>query len=96
MVDWYPWLEKEYSTYRLLRGMSEDPNLGQPLYGQGGLDSFGLVDFIMHIEDALFRDYQRSLVLADHQGLASARSPFRTLPAMAAYLQARLEESLAS
>jgi len=47
----------------------------------------------MHIEDALFRDYQRSLVLADHQGLASARSPFRTLPAMAAYLQARLNES---
>ena len=93
MVDWYPWLEKEYRTYRLLRGMSEDPNLGQQLYGQGGLDSFGLVDFIMHIEDALFRDYQRSLVLADHQGLASARSPFRTLPAMAAYLQARLDES---
>jgi acyl carrier protein len=57
-----------------------------PLFGPGSpLDSLGLVGLIVDIEDAL-RDRGVDLELSDARAMSQARSPFRDVPALVAYI----------
>lgn len=61
-----------------------------PLYGPDGLlDSVGLVEFIMDVEDALRADCGLSITLADQRALSQRSSPFRSVSALADYVLSR-------
>jgi acyl carrier protein len=58
-----------------------------PLFGQGSsLDSLGLVGLLVDIEDA-FRDQGMDIELSDARAMSQARSPFRDVPSLVAYVE---------
>lgn len=63
------------------------------LFGRAGrLDSLGLVNLIVAVEQAAEDELAVSVVLADEKAMSQRTSPFRTVGALAAYVRARLEE----
>jgi len=63
------------------------------VFGSAGrLDSLGLVNLIVAIEQAVENELAVSVVLADEKAISQRSSPFRTVGALAAYVRARLEE----
>ena len=65
-----------------------------PLFGNGGpLDSLGLVNLIVAVEQAIEDELSVSVVLADEKAMSQRSSPFRTVGALAAYVRARLGET---
>ena len=57
-----------------------------PVFGAGSpLDSLGLVGLIVDIEDAL-RDRGVEVELSDARAMSQARSPFRDVPSLVAYV----------
>jgi len=63
------------------------------LFGRTGrLDSLGLVNLIVAVEQAAEDELAVSVVLADEKAMSQRTSPFRTVGALAAYVRARLEE----
>ena len=64
-----------------------------PLFGAGSpLDSLGLVTLIIDVEDAL-RDRGHDVMLSDEQAMSRSRSPFRSVPALVAYIEQRLNRT---
>lgn len=62
------------------------------VFGPGSpLDSLGLVGLLVDIEDAL-RDGGHDVSLSDSRAMSQARSPFRSVPTLVAYI----DELLAS
>jgi D-alanine--poly(phosphoribitol) ligase subunit 2 len=67
------------------------PALETPLFGSHGLlDSLGLVQLIVFIEDRLATEFGAALTLADDKALSEKRSPFRTVDSLADYVVKRL------
>jgi acyl carrier protein len=65
-----------------------------PLFGHGGqLDSMGLVALIIDIEEAL-GDAGYPLILTDERAMSQARSPFRDVPSLVAYIEDCLAAAL--
>jgi D-alanine--poly(phosphoribitol) ligase subunit 2 len=65
-----------------------------PLFGRAGrLDSLGLVNLIVAIEQAVEDDLGATVTLADEKAMSQRSSPFRTAGILAAYVRARIEES---
>ena len=63
------------------------------LYGQSGkLDSFGLVNLIVAIEQNIEETYGKTIVLADEKAMSQERSPFRTIGSFGDYVALLLEE----
>ncbi|MBI5302381.1 MAG: acyl carrier protein [Chloroflexi bacterium] len=63
------------------------------LFGIGGaLDSLGLVNLIVEIEQRLEDELGVALVLADERAMAQKNSPFRNVPALVDYVLARIQE----
>ena len=63
------------------------------LFGKdGNLDSAGLIFLITEIEEAVSRDLGVEITLVDEKAFAR-RSPFRTVSALASYLQERVDEA---
>lgn len=63
-----------------------------PLFGQaGGLDSLGLVQFVVMVEDRLEDLTGRRLTLVSEQAMSKRNSPFATLGALAAHIEAELQ-----
>jgi D-alanine--poly(phosphoribitol) ligase subunit 2 len=63
------------------------------LYGsQGPLDSLGLVSLIVMIEQGIEDELDVFVTLADAKAASQQNSPFRTVGALAAYAQARVDE----
>ena len=61
------------------------------LFGPGGaLDSLGLVQLIVFIEDRLAGQFGAAIALADEKALSEKRSPFRTVEALTDYVVRRL------
>jgi acyl carrier protein len=59
------------------------------LFGPGSpLDSLGLVSLLIDIEDAL-RDRGLDISLSDEHAMSQSRSPFRSVQALAAYIDQR-------
>jgi hypothetical protein len=55
-----------------------------------GLDSLGLVNFIVAAEEELMAEFGAEINLADQQAMAQEPSPFRTLQTLAGYAVTRL------
>lgn len=62
------------------------------LFGKGGVfDSLGLVSLVLAVEEAVRDEHGVSVSLADERAMSQARSPFRTIGALAEYAQGLLE-----
>ena len=65
----------------------------EALFGrEGKLDSLGLVNLVVAVEQELEDALGVSLTLADEKALSERSSPFRTVSALSAYVRRRLEE----
>jgi acyl carrier protein len=65
------------------------------LFGESGsLDSLGLVNFIVTIEQALEDHFDICVTLADEKAMSLKNSPFRTVETLGEYICKRLEEKL--
>ncbi|MEA2401046.1 MAG: hypothetical protein QOK00_1449 [Thermoleophilaceae bacterium] len=63
------------------------------LYGSSSdLDSLGLVNFVVAAEQQIDASLGKSLVLADDRALAQEPSPFRSVGALADYVEVLLRE----
>ena len=63
------------------------------LYGENGrLDSLGLVNLIVAVEEQVFDAFDVHLTLADEKAMSQRHSPFRSLATLCAYIGARLAE----
>lgn len=58
-----------------------------PLFGDGSpLDSLGLVSLLIDVEEAL-QDRGMQVTLSDARAMSQSNSPFRSVPALVAYIQ---------
>ena len=63
------------------------------LFGRGGrLDSLGLVQFLVAVEEEIGDRFDVDLTLADERAMSESRSPFRTLGTLIEYVGRRLTE----
>ncbi|MBI5116009.1 acyl carrier protein [Candidatus Poribacteria bacterium] len=80
------------------RGLSEggplEKSLDKVLFGKSGrLDSLGLVNFIVLIEEKIEEEYGMAIVIADEKAMSQKRSPFKTIGRLAEYVSQLLEEN---
>ncbi len=62
------------------------------LYGHGSdIDSLGLVQLLIDVEERVSDRYDLSVVLTDEKAMSQEKSPFRTVDSLAAYLTALVE-----
>ena len=63
------------------------------LFGEGGvLKSIELVNLIVAVEQAVEDKFDVFLTLADEKAMSQRRSPFKTIGALAAYIEKRMQE----
>ena len=77
--------------------LPQEQQLGQStktvLFGKDGkLDSLGLVSLIIIIEQNIEDKYDVSITIADERAMSQKRNPFRTIGALADYIDALLKE----
>lgn len=65
---------------------------GSRLFGEGGLDSLGLVRFIVIVEEKVEELTEVQLTLASDKAMSRSSSPFKTLETLAAYIAECLAE----
>jgi acyl carrier protein len=63
-----------------------------PLFGDGGLDSMGLVRFIVIVEERIQDRTNIEVTLASDKAMSRKSSPFKTLGTLADYIQECLVE----
>ena len=64
------------------------------LFGRhGALDSLGLVNLILMVEEHLENEYQIALTLADERAMSQERSPFHNVASLAGYICLLLNHS---
>jgi D-alanine--poly(phosphoribitol) ligase subunit 2 len=59
--------------------------------GKGELDSLGLVTLIISVEEAVSREMGRSISIASEKAMSQRNSPFRTVQALADFVNQLLE-----
>ena len=57
------------------------------------LDSFGLVNLIIVVEEKLFDRFDRSITLADERAMSQEHSPFRSVQTLSDYAYTLLSEN---
>ena len=77
--------------------LPQEQQLGQStktvLFGKDGkLDSLGLVTLLVIIEQNIEDELDVSITIADERAMSQKRSPFRTIGALADYIDALLKE----
>jgi acyl carrier protein len=82
----------------LNRQLAEDQRLAKStetmLMGENGsLDSLGLVNFIVAVEEKIEEQFTMSIVLSDESLILSANSPFRTIGTLVDYITNQLKVS---
>ena len=60
---------------------------------QGKLDSIGLVNFIVSLEQALADEFGIAVTLADEKAFSRETSPFRTVGSLADYVMEQLKSA---
>ena len=83
-------------TYNLQvpEGERIDSARGMPLFGKKGrLDSLGLVNFIVAVEEECEEAFDLSLSLADERAFAKNHNPFRTIDALVDYVTTVIREA---
>lgn len=69
-----------------------EPRSDAVLFGDGGLDSMGLVQFIIIVEERLQDQAGVELTLASDKAMSRRSSPFQTLGTLAEYIEECLAE----
>jgi acyl carrier protein len=63
------------------------------IFGRGGkLDSLGLVNFVLAVEDRL-KALGLSISLTDERAMSQSRSPFRSVAALTAFVEGASQET---
>ncbi len=66
------------------------------LYGHGSdVDSLGLVQLLIEVEERVSARYGVAITLTDEQAMSQERSPFRTVESLAEYVAAVIAQQLA-
>jgi acyl carrier protein len=86
----YPALDEAKRSVESARGIEAKGD--SVLFGPGGLDSLGLVRFIVIVEERISDQTDRSLTLASDKAMSRKNSPFRTLATLADYITECLAE----
>lgn len=83
---------KEYNQ-ELQSKELQNPTIDTRLYGSSSvLDSLGLVYIVSDLEDKIYQNFGKSIVLADERAMSQKTSPFRSVETLANYIQNLLEE----
>ena len=83
---------KEYNQ-ELQSKELQNPTIDTMLYGSSSaLDSLGLVYIVSDLEDKIYQNFGKSIVLADERAMSQKTSPFRSVETLANYIQNLLEE----
>ncbi len=70
-----------------------DPTAETRLLGKSSkLDSFGLVNLIIVVEEKLYDKFDKSITLADERAMSQEHSPFRSVQSLADYAYTLLSE----
>ena len=65
------------------------------LFGEGGkLDSLGLINLVVAVEQNIEDEFDVTITLADERAMSQENSPFRTVGSLADYIELLLEEKL--
>ena len=89
--------------YDALDGINLDNNeipdieksLDTELYGgNSSLDSLGLINLIVAVEQNLEEAFETEITLADERAMSQENSPFRTVESLVDYIEILLEEKL--
>lgn len=68
-------------------------NLHTSLFGTDGiLDSMGLVNLVVALEERIQDEYDVAITLADERAMSRSKSPFRTVTTLAEYIEELLRE----
>jgi len=78
--------------------LPQEQQLGQStktvLFGKDGkLDSLGLVNLLIIIEQNIEDEFDVSFIIADERAMSQKRSPFRTIGTLADYIDMLLKEN---
>jgi len=57
------------------------------------LDSFGLVNLIIVVEEKLYEKFDKAITLADERAMSQEHSPFRSVQSLADYAYVLLSEN---
>jgi acyl carrier protein len=80
----YEALEDINSTLPKNKQIKNDPS--EILFGsEGKLDSLGLVNLIVQLENLIDDKYDKSITIADEKAMSEHRSPFRSIDSLAEY-----------
>ena len=63
------------------------------MYGESSsIDSIGLINIIVTVEQNIEDDFEKSITLADQKAMSQKQSPFKTVESLAKYIQILIEE----
>jgi acyl carrier protein len=86
----FPVVDEAKKTIASAAGL--EPTAASLLFGDGGLDSVGLVRFIVMVEEKIEDETSVELTLASDKAMSRKSSPFATLQALADYIGECLTE----
>jgi len=73
---------------------STEPSGQTVLFGLGGeLDSLGLVNLVILLEEKISDELGAQIALTDERAMSQERSPFRTVTTLAGYISRLLDET---
>lgn len=90
----YPAVDQAQGVIESADRLEKKPE--SPLFGEGGLDSLGLVRFIVMVEENIEDKTGQQITLASEKAMSRKKSPFRTLQTLAEYIDECLTEAPAS
>lgn len=65
------------------------------LFGQNGkLDSLGLINLVVAVEQNIEDEFDIPITLADERAMSQEKNPFRTVESLANYIEILLDEKL--
>ncbi len=87
----FPVVEEAQKTIPSAANLQPQPD--SPLFGDGGLDSLGLVRFIVLVEERIDDQTDIELTIASEKAMSRKTSPFRTLRSLAEFIEECLQEA---
>jgi hypothetical protein len=70
-----------------------EKSLETPIHGSAsGLDSLGLINFVVAVEEGVERDVGAAIVLSDDRALSQERNPFESVRALVDYIDVLVSE----
>jgi acyl carrier protein len=86
----YPVVAEAILCIDTAKSLKQEPEA--TLFGDSALDSMGLVRFIVMVEERIEDELDVSLTLASEKAMSRKRSPFRSLQALADFIDECLAE----